>query len=133
MSNETGKSDQNTPTIILTEEFKKNLRHLAKKFRSIRKDLDPFFKDLALGVNPGDKIRGTRFNVYKARAKNTSSGKGKSGGFRLIYWLKDAAQIVLLAIYSKTEQTDMSAKEIREIIERGRIEPDDSSLGLNDP
>ena len=43
--------------------------------------------------------------------------KGKSGGYRLIYWLPSDESIVLLDIYSKSDQPDIDISEVRRIVE----------------
>ncbi|MGG6266571.1 hypothetical protein [Leptolyngbya sp. AN10] len=44
--------------------------------------------------------------------------KGKSGGYRLIYYLQTTTGIILLTIYPKSEQADIDADEIKAIIEQ---------------
>ena len=62
-------------------------------------------------------MKGTGHAVFKVRVKSSNISKGKSGGFRVIYYLKTATSVVLLAIYIKAERTDISSKEIRRMIE----------------
>ena len=46
----------------------------------------------------------------------TMSGKGKSGGVRVIYyWMKTDEQIFLLTIYGKSEKEDLTAQDLRKI------------------
>ena len=56
------------------------------------------------------------YEVYKCRLPNRSAGRGKSGGFRVIYYLRFAESVVLLAIYSKTDQSDISVREIQQLV-----------------
>ena len=56
---------------------------------------------------PGDHVKGTEHGVYKVRLKSTDIPKGKRGGYRVIYYLKTATRVVLLAMYAKTEQADV--------------------------
>jgi mRNA-degrading endonuclease RelE of RelBE toxin-antitoxin system len=102
--------------VTFTPEFKRNLRQLAKKYRHIQTDLDPCLKELVSGKTPGDRIQRTDYEIYKVRLKNSDARKGKSGGYRVIYWKKTATELVLVTIYSKTEQADVSANEISQII-----------------
>jgi mRNA-degrading endonuclease RelE of RelBE toxin-antitoxin system len=51
------------------------------------------------------------------RIANSDARRGKSGGYRTIYYLPSAERVVLLTIYSKSDQADISAKEIGRIIE----------------
>ena len=76
-----------------------------------------FIERLEQGETPGDQVQGTRRLVYKARIRNTDRQRGKSGGYRVIYYLRTVDRVILLAIYSKTEQADISAAEIRRMIE----------------
>ena len=44
--------------------------------------------------------------------------KGKSGGYRLIYLVEsEESSILLLTIYSKSEQADISNKQLKSIIQ----------------
>ncbi|RLD06872.1 MAG: type II toxin-antitoxin system RelE/ParE family toxin, partial [Chloroflexi bacterium] len=43
--------------------------------------------------------------------------KGKSAGYRIIYYLKTQTSVILVTIYSKTEQSDVSPNRIRRIVE----------------
>ena len=96
--------------------FQKNIRSLAKKYRNIRQDLQPVINQLEQGELLGDQISGIGYPVFKLRVKNSDIQKGKSGGYRLIYYLKTSTGIVLLTIYPKSEQSDIEADEIRDII-----------------
>lgn len=48
--------------------------------------------------------------------RNSDIQKGKSGGYRLIYYLKTAQSITLLTIYSKSQQVNIAADDIQSII-----------------
>jgi len=50
------------------------------------------------------------------RVPNRDVRRGKSGGYRIIYYLQTQADIILITIYSKTEQADISAAQIRRIV-----------------
>ena len=54
--------------------------------------------------------------MFKVRAKNSDIQKGKSGGYRVIYYLKTNTQILLITIYSKSDRTDIDTAEIGEIL-----------------
>lgn len=49
--------------------------------------------------------------------KNSDAQRGKSGGYRVIYYLKIAENIILITIYSKSDQGDISKKIVQQIIE----------------
>lgn len=96
--------------------FTKNLRNLAKKYRSIRDDIQPVIEQLERGELPGDQISGIGYDVFKLRVKNSDIQKGKSGGYRMIYYVKTAKGIILLTVYIKSEKADIPADEIMGII-----------------
>jgi hypothetical protein len=70
---------------------------------------------IARNPEAGNVIPGTR-GVRKVRWGR--AGTGKSGGARVIYYHFAAAeQIVLMAIYAKAARENMSAHEIRKLVE----------------
>lgn len=58
-----------------------------------------------------------KHTVYKVRVKNSDIPKGKSGGYRVIYYIKTPRQIILIAIYAKTEVADLQAEDIKRLVE----------------
>ena len=105
-----------TLQVEYTPEFKRNLRGLAKKYRHIRFDIQPIMEQLQRGEMIGNQITGIHHTIFKVRIRNRDIHKGKSSGYRLIYHLRTATNIVLITIYSKLEQGDISADRIRYII-----------------
>jgi len=102
--------------IALTPRFKRDLRELAKRYRSIRTDLQPLIEQLQAGEIPGDRIAGVKYQVFKVRLKNSNIQKGKSGGYRVIYYLKTDQEIILATIYSKSDISDVNNEMIEEAI-----------------
>jgi mRNA-degrading endonuclease RelE of RelBE toxin-antitoxin system len=102
--------------VEFTPEFKRNLRALSKKYRHIRSDVQPVLEQLQAGEFVGDQIPGTRYTVFKVRVRNRDIRKGKSAGYRLIYQVKSPRSVVLVTIYSKLDQADISAEQIRRIL-----------------
>ena len=88
--------------VNFTDKFKRNLRILAKKYRNIRQDIQPVIKKLESGELPGDIVSGVGYTIFKLRVKNSNIQKGKSGGYRVIYYLKTKIQVILITIYSKS-------------------------------
>jgi len=112
---------QNDSPLILVEvtaKFKRNLRILAKKYRSIRNDIQPIIEQLEVGELPGDQISGVGYTIFKLRVKNSDVQKGKTGGYRLIYYVKTSTKIILVTIYSKSEQEDIVAAEIQQLLDQ---------------
>lgn len=105
--------------IDLTPEYRNNLKKLAKKYRNIRSDTQGLIEELQKGSVLGDRLSGfgDNFYVYKMRAKNSNIQKGKSGGYRIIYLLESATSILLLTIYSKSEQEDITTEQVKRILD----------------
>ena len=66
----------------------------------------------------GDQISGLDFTIFKVRAKNSDIPTGKSGGYRLIYQVVSPELILLLLIYAKSDQSDVSVEEIEDAISK---------------
>jgi len=104
--------------IDYTSEFKRNLRTLAKRYRHIRSDIQPLINQLQTGTLIGNKIKGSIYTLFKSRARNSDIKKGKSSGYRLIYWQKTSHHLILVTIYSKLDQSDLSPQHIQRIIKQ---------------
>ena len=102
--------------IALTLRFQKDLRDLVKRYRSVRKDLQILIEQLQSGEIPGDELMGAKYQLFKVRIKNSDTRKGKSGGYRVIYYLKTSQAIILVTIYSKSDFSDVSSETIEEAI-----------------
>ena len=68
-----------------TETFNKTVKRLKKRFRTIEKDCQTFINSITtdkdLGIHLGN-------GVFKVRIKNSDKQSGKSGGYRIISYLK---------------------------------------------
>lgn len=105
--------------VFTTAEFKREARTLKKRYRSIESDLQPLIEQLQNGDFLGDRVSGfADYRVYKVRVKNSDIRKGKSGGYRVIYQSLTPDAVVLLRLYSKSDQDDVTIDEIRAIIKK---------------
>ncbi|MEA1966205.1 MAG: type II toxin-antitoxin system RelE/ParE family toxin [Euryarchaeota archaeon] len=102
--------------VEFTPEFKRNLRALAKKYRHIRSDVQPMIDQLQAGRVMGNQMPRTRYTVFKVRVRNSDIQKGKRSGYRMVYHLKTPTNIILVTIYSKLDQADISTEQIRRIL-----------------
>jgi mRNA-degrading endonuclease RelE of RelBE toxin-antitoxin system len=110
---------QNEPSLIAVDvarAFRRHLRALFKKYRHIRSDIQPILDAIGSGEFVGDRIPGTEYVVFKVRVRNRDIEKGKRSGYRLIYQVKTPTSVLLLTIYSKLDQGDISPNQIRKII-----------------
>lgn len=65
--------------------------------------------------------------LFKVRLANPDAQKGERGDFRVIYYLLTClGEIYLLTIYSKSDQSDISRKELLDIIKPYINGPGDS-------
>ena len=100
-----------------TPQFKRDLRALSKKYRHIRSDVQSIIERLQAGELPGDRIPGTGSQeIFKVRVKNSDIKKGKSAGYRVIYYFQASTTRILITIYSKSETGNISAERILQIV-----------------
>lgn len=118
------KKENNNYRVYSTEVFHDSLLKIARKYPSVVSIVDDLFGKFERGelggnVVPRLKIKGGR--VFKTRLGNPDANKGKSGGFRVIWYLITSENdIYPLTIYSKSDQEDISLKEINMLIKKVR-------------
>lgn len=106
-----------TPTeVVLSRYFQKRMKKLRKHYPHVKEDVQPLIEYLSNGETPGDQLQGIGFTVYKVRLPNRDIQRGKSGGYRVIYYIRTEEQVILLTIYAKVSQADISMDEINAII-----------------
>ncbi len=90
--------------IELGPEFKRQFKRLAKKYHSLRSDIDVWRKEIQENPLVGDDLGG---GVRKIRMAIADKGKGKSGGARIltlnVMVSEDGLNVTLLTIYDKGE------------------------------
>jgi mRNA-degrading endonuclease RelE of RelBE toxin-antitoxin system len=96
--------------------FNRNLRGLAKKYRGIRNDIQPIIEQLEQGKTPGDQMSGVSYSVFKVRVRNSNVQKGKSGGYRLLYYVRTSTVVILPTLYPKSEQVNIAPADLQKII-----------------
>ncbi|MCC5931847.1 MAG: type II toxin-antitoxin system RelE/ParE family toxin [Cyclobacteriaceae bacterium] len=101
--------------VIATEPFERKLKKLAKKHKSLKADLEPVIDQLANTPDLGTPLGK---DCYKIRVVITSKGKGKSGGARIITYVRVVKETVyLMDIYDKSDQSTISDKELKLLID----------------
>ena len=103
--------------IIPSSEFIRQVKRLAKKYRSLKDDLTGLQQNLLktpfLGSDLGNGKRKIRLGI-------TSKGGGKRGGMRIITFnviqTSDSITIYLITIYDKSEYQNVSDKYVDQII-----------------
>ena len=105
--------------VYATAVFEKIKNKLKKKYPHIEKDYAPLVKNLKKGIFDGVKIQGFAGTVYKTRIGSIDQKKGKSGGFRIIYYLIiNKQRVYLLILYPKSMKENIKPNEINEILDR---------------
>jgi mRNA-degrading endonuclease RelE of RelBE toxin-antitoxin system len=100
--------------ILLTDNFKREAKKLIKKYASLTSELSNLFDELAVNPTLGTALGN---DIYKIRISIASKGKGKSGGARVLTYVKVSDESVLLfTIYSKGTKDTISDKEIQHLM-----------------
>lgn len=105
--------------ISLSPFFAREAKRLKKHYKSLDKDLEVLHKALQenpkLGIDLGSGFR-------KIRLAIGSKGKGKSHGARVISCILsvdlESAEVLLLTIYDKAERSNITAKEIADLLQK---------------
>ena len=96
--------------------FDTQLKRLAKKYPSLKNDYANLLS--ALQQDPAQSVPLGK-NCYKIRMKITSKKTGKSGGARVITYVKiHFRRITLLEIYDKAERDNISEKELAALLKK---------------
>lgn len=116
-------------SIIVIDNFKKEAKPLLKKYPSLRNELEALQAQLLENPRMGVKITE---NLYKIRLAVKSKGRGKSGGMRVLTYVwkilvelaendeKSETTIFLASIYDKSEEENVSDKDIVRLIDEIR-------------
>ena len=98
--------------------FKRDAKQLAKKYRHIKDDLKELENILMSNPKAGQAIPKLKGLIYKIRIRNRDILKGKSGGYRVVYYLDEQNRIIfLITVYIKGEKENIRLNEILETME----------------
>lgn len=100
--------------VIVTENFRKLAKSLAKKHLSLKNDLSNLIESLENEPNQGVYLGK---DCYRIRMAISSKGKGKSGGARVITCVKIVSNSVfMLTIYDKSNTDGITEKVIDDLL-----------------
>ena len=103
-----------TYKVELSANFKREAKRLTKKYPSLKTELAELFTELEENPTTGTPLGN---NIYKIRLAIAFKKKGKSGGARVLSFIKVTQTTVLLfSIYSKGEIDALTDKQIKELI-----------------
>jgi len=102
--------------VIATPNFKRELKRLAKKYISLKKEDAELIAKLEIQPVQGESLGR---DCYKIRLMIASKGKGKRGGARVITNIFVSGKTVfLLSIYDKSERDSISDKELFSLLQQ---------------
>ena len=100
--------------VLTIPPFDKQLKRLVRKFPSLKAEFVTLIESLEENPKTGISLGN---DCFKIRLAIASKGRGKSGGARVItHFYVENETVFLLAIYDKSEQTDITDKELRELL-----------------
>ena len=106
--------------ILRTAHFNKKIKGLEKKYKGFVQDLKTLYDFLEKDSTAGDEIFK---HCYKLRIKNSSINKGKSGGFRVIYYYAGVnSNIYLIDIYSKSDKASIKESDLIQVIDHENLD-----------
>ncbi len=106
-------------SIVFTRSFKRSIKQLKKRFRRVKGDIRLAIRVLLQSPNLGAVIPGSS-GIRKLRIKNSDLSKGKSGGYRLLYWVENqpGPKIYLLLLYAKSDREDVTRQELQQLLDK---------------
>ncbi len=102
-------------TVKYLKVFDKRLERLERRYPRTTHDVRGLIRQIMQDQRPGQRIPHVGYAVYKVRLPNRAARRGKSGGFRVIYYVQLSDRVTLLTIYSKSDESDISTREIQEL------------------
>lgn len=109
-------------SIVLDETFEREVKRLSKRYVSLKEDLKELRNELEQNPLAGTDLGG---GFRKIRMRIASKGKGKSGGARVITFTVivaiDETEVNLLYIYDKAECSNISSKELEELLHKNGL------------
>jgi mRNA-degrading endonuclease RelE of RelBE toxin-antitoxin system len=97
---------------VFTDWFNRNLKAFAKHNPALRQDIESFLLDLNAESHP---IIPNTGGARKARM--AAKGRGKRGGYRVVYYLALADTVWLITIYDKVQKEDLTPDESAQVVD----------------
>lgn len=102
--------------VVATDNFKKQVKRLVKKYWSFKKDIENLTASLEDHPEQGTPLGK---NCYKIRLSIGAKVKGKRGGSRVITYVKISQETVfLLAVYDKSEMDSLIDVELERLLSK---------------
>lgn len=99
--------------------FRKDLKRLARKFRTLPNEVDDLITSLEKTPKQGKALGA---GLYKIRLASKSKNVGKSGGFRVVtYYVEqigDEETVYLVTIYDKSEEDTIAKADLLTLVKQ---------------
>ena len=100
--------------VEVSDNFKKEAKRLIKKYRSLKSEIAKLSTELENNPTKGTPLGN---DIYKIRMAVASKGKGKSGGIRVLTFVKIVeTTVIMFSIYNKGDRDSISDQEIEDLI-----------------
>ena len=100
--------------ITATEDFRRSLKALSKRHRSLKQDFQSFAESIKENPLQGDELSP---GIRKIRMAISSKGRGKSGGARVITYTiivsETGGKVYLIDIYDKNDYSTVDVNIIK--------------------
>jgi mRNA-degrading endonuclease RelE of RelBE toxin-antitoxin system len=104
-------------SIVYAKSFKRCIKQLEKRWRHVRSDTEGAIEEILQNPRIGPSPPGWA-GARKHRVANTDLQKGKSGGYRLVYFVEGQPMptIYLLLLYPKSDQSNVTDYVIKQLL-----------------
>lgn len=107
-----------TYNIQLTASFKRSVKKLKRRYPHVKDDIREGIEVLLQTPQLGVVVSGSG-GIRKIRLSNRDAQRGKSGGYRLLYYLEDeqSQTLYLLLVYSKSDRANVTQRELKQLLD----------------
>ncbi len=107
-----------TYKVQLAASFKRSVKKLKRRYPHIQDDIRDGIEVLLHAPRLGVVVSGSG-GIRKIRLANRDARRGKSGGYRLLYYLEDeeTQALYLLLVYSKSDRANVTRHELKQLLD----------------
>ena len=103
-------------SVAFSDSFRRSIKQLKKRYRHVQDDVRVAIRVLLANSKLGAAIPGGN-GIRKLRLRNSDLQTGKSGGYRLLYFVEDeTSTLYMLLLYAKSDRENVLVNELQELI-----------------
>jgi mRNA-degrading endonuclease RelE of RelBE toxin-antitoxin system len=110
-----------TNSVLISDAFKREAKRLIKKYSTLQESINNLIITITDNPFAGDAYGD---GIFKIRLADKSKGRGKSGGFRVMYYhvskTENGIELLLMSIYDKSEKATIkksdAIKKLKEVL-----------------